>query len=531
MPYTTDAKAGMTVAPHGLAAETGLSVLRDGGNAAEAAIAMAAALAVLYPHMTGLGGDSFWLLAGAGGPVTAVDASGRSGAGVDPAAYRSAFSQMPHRGPWAANTVAGTVSGWQAAFEHSRRHWRGRLSRARLLADAVHFARGGCPVSASQARSAQSKRDELMAQPGFKGAYGDANAGATQYQPALASTLERLAAAGFDDFYRGGLAAALAAKLTELGSPLRIEDLRDHRATVGAPLQLHLSGRLPPGTVYTTAPPSQGLATLLILGLFDRAGSKLAEADAAWVHFLVEATKSAFRTRDELICDPAYMDPIDLHTLLSPDSLDRRVGHIDRSRASPWPAAAAGGDTTWFGVIDGNGRAVSCIQSIYHEFGSGVVLNDTGICWQNRGASFNLDPRHRHALAAKRKPLHTLCPSLARLRDGRTLVFGTMGGDGQPQTQAAILTRHLAFDMPLQAAVDAPRWVLGRTWGEAADTLKLEARFDPRLVGALAERGHAVELVAAYDEMMGHAGILARDRRGVLAGAADPRSDGAVAAF
>ncbi len=531
MPSTTDAKAGMTVAPHALAAETGLSVLRDGGNAAEAAIAMAAALAVLYPHMTGLGGDSFWLLAGAHGPVTAVDASGRTGARVDPAVYRGAFSQMPHRGPWAANTVAGTVSGWQAAFEHSRSQWAGRLPRTRLLADAIHYARDGCLVSASQARSTESKRDELMAQPGFKATYGDAHAGATQYQPTLASTLERLAAAGFDDFYRGELAAALASELMELDSPLRLEDLHEHRAVIGAPLQLHLSGRLPPGTVYTTAPPSQGLATLLILGLFDRAGSQLAGADVEWVHFLVEATKSAFRTRDELLCDPAYMDSIDLHALLSPAALDRRAGHIDPSRASPWPAAAEGGDTTWLGVIDGDGRAVSCIQSIYHEFGSGVVLNDTGICWQNRGASFSLDAGHRRTLAAKRKPFHTLCPSLARLRNGRTLVFGTMGGDGQPQTQAAILTRHLAFDMPLQAAVDAPRWVLGRTWGEGAETLKLEARFDPQLVRALTERGHAVELVAPYDEMMGHAGIVARDRRGLFAGAADPRSDGAVASL
>ncbi len=531
MPYTTDAKAGMTVAPHALAAESGLSVLRDGGNAAEAAIAMAASLAVLYPHMTGLGGDSFWLLAGADGPVMAVDASGRTGAGVDPAAYRSAFSQMPHRGPWAANTVAGTVSGWQAAYAHSRSQWSGRLPRTRLLADAIDYARGGCVVSASQARSTQRKRDELLAQPGFEAAFGDAPAGAAQYQPVLASTLERLAEAGFDDFYRGELAAALAAELMRLGSPLRLDDLREHRAAVGIPLQLHLSGRLPPGTVFTTAPPSQGLATLLILGQFDRAGARLAAADVDWVHFLVEATKSAFRTRDDLLCDPAYMGSIDLHALLSPASLDRRAGRIDPARASPWPAAPAGGDTTWFGVIDGGGRAVSCIQSIYHEFGSGVVLNDTGICWQNRGASFSLDPGHRRALAAKRKPLHTLCPSLARLGDGRTLVFGTMGGDGQPQTQAAILTRHLAFNMPLQAAIDAPRWVLGRTWGEGADTLKLEARFDQRLVRALAERGHAVELVAEYDEMMGHAGIVARDRHGVLSGAADPRSDGAVAAL
>lgn len=531
MLHTTRALRGMAVAPHGLAAESGLAVLRDGGNAAEASIAMAASLAVLYPHMSGLGGDSFWLLSAPGERVAALDACGRSAAALDADAYRAAFEVMPHRGPGAACTMAGTVSGWQAAFEHSRRRWGGALPAARLLDDAIHYAAQGCLVSDSQARSSERKWAELAPQPGFAAVFAHRQAGAVQRQQSLAMTLERLARAGFGDFYRGELARAMADELARLGTPLRLADFERHSARLGAPLALDLAGRLGRGTVYTTAPPSQGLATLLILGQFDQAPGELEPDRAAWVHFLVEATKSAFRTRDRLVRDPADMEPVDFAALLDREALRRRAAQVDPDRAAPWPGPGERGDTTWFGAIDGAGRAVSCIQSLYHEFGSGVVLADTGICWQNRGASFSLTPGHRRALAAGRKPFHTLCPSLARLADGRTLVCGTMGGDGQPQTQAAVLSRYLAFGLPLQAAINAPRWLLGRTWGAGADTLKLEGRFQRGVIDALRRRGHALEVVADYDEVMGHAGAVSRHSDGVLEGAADPRSDGWVAAF
>jgi gamma-glutamyltranspeptidase/glutathione hydrolase len=175
--------------------------------------------------------------------------------------------------------------------------------------------------------------------------------------------------------------------------------------------------------------------------------------------------------------------------------------------------------------------AVSFIQSIYHEFGSGVVLAGTGINWQNRGASFSLDPDALLALKPGKRPFHTLNPAAARLHDGRTMVYGTMGGDGQPQTQAAVFTRHVVFGQPLQTAVSAPRWLLGRTWGQTTDSLKLEARFPDAVVEALIERGHDVEVLLPYDETMGHAGALVRHADGMLEGASDPRSDGGVAAY
>lgn len=531
MLHTTQASRGIAVAPHGLAAQAGLAVLRDGGDAAEACVAMAAALAALYPHMTGLGGDSFWLLAGPGEAVSAVDGSGRSAQGLDPRVYGHAGRTMPHRGPPAAITMAGTVSGWAGALGHSRQHWQGRLPLSRLLEDALYYAEHGAVVSESQARALADKGEELRQQPGFADVFAAAAAGSIQRQPALARTLQRLGQAGLEDFYRGELGRAMAVELQAVGSPLAWVDFQQHRPALDAPLALPLAHRLGRGTLYANRPPSQGLLTLLILGQYDHGPEPLAAESADWIHFLVEATKSAFTVREARLGDVSEQEVQALTGLLDAATLSQWAADIDPARARPWGQDSASADTTWFGAIDGRGRAVSCIQSLYHEFGSGVVLRDTGICWHNRGASFVLEPGSPRTLAPGRKPFHTLCPSLARLDDGRTLVCGTMGGDGQPQTQAALLSRYLDFGLPLQAAVTAPRWVLGRTWGQGSDRLKLEPRFAPEVVEELLRRGHEIELVGAFDEMMGHAGGLVHHRDGLLEGAADPRSDGVVAAF
>jgi gamma-glutamyltranspeptidase/glutathione hydrolase len=178
--------------------------------------------------------------------------------------------------------------------------------------------------------------------------------------------------------------------------------------------------------------------------------------------------------------------------------------------------------------VDARGRAVSAIQSIYHEYGSGVVAGETGIIWQNRGASFSLDPRHVNVLKPGKRPFHTLNPAMY-LENGRPrLVYGTMGGDGQPQTQAAVATRALDYRLPLSDVLDSPRWLLGRTWGQSSDTLKLEGRFAPEVLDELAKRGHAVERVEDYAQMMGHAGVIRVLDDGACEAASDPRSDGAA---
>ncbi len=522
----------MAVAPHSLAAQSALAVLREGGNAVEAMVAAAATIAVVYPHMNSIGGDGFWLVHVPGREPRAIDACGAAAAAATIERYRAqGLASIPFRGGLAANTVAGTVSGWDLALEFSRDALGGRMPLARLLGDAIGYAVDGIPVTRSQTATTHSKLEGLRGQPGFDATFlvgGAAPETGTRFRNArLGATLEHLARAGLDDFYRGDLAQGFARDLAACGSPVAAADLAAHRAQWRTPLALR--HRL--GTLHNMPPPTQGLASLLILGILDALDIGRAEPESAqYVHLCVEAVKQAFAVRDRHVTDPAYMD-VDAQSLLAPDAVAALAARIDRAHAAPWGAGKGPADTIWMGVVDGEGRAVSFIQSLYHEYGSGIVLSGSGVNWQNRGCSFALDERARNALEPGRKPFHTLNPALALLADGRTMVYGNMGGDGQPQTQSAVFTRTVVFGMNPQDAIAAPRWLLGRTWGQVSDTLKLESRFPPRLIEALVRMGHEVEVVGAYDEVVGHAGAIVRRPDGLLEGGTDPRSDGGVAAF
>lgn len=526
---TPRARHGMVTSPHHLASQAGLQILRDGGTAVEAAIAVAAALAVVYPHMTGIGGDGFWLIAEPGKAPTTIDACGRAGAAVDLAYYAAhCCSSIPFRGPLAANTVAGTVSGWQKALDISS-HWQEPMSREQLLEAAIAYADDGIVVTRSQSELTAEKAHELKDQPNFAASFmpnGTAPAeGDILKLSALANTLKRLAADGFETFYKGKLADSIAADLAKVGSPVTGADLQRHEASERPPLTTTVRG----AQLFNVAPPTQGLSSLMILAMFDRLGVTQAEG-FDHIHGLVEATKQAFIVRDEHVGDPDYMTA-DPAVFLDEAKLDELARHIDRKVALPWPHLRKPGDTIWLGVMDGQGRSVSFIQSVYFEFGSGVVLPETGICWQNRGASFRLQETGWNALKPNRKPFHTLNPAMAIFDDGRRMVYGNMGGEGQPQTQAAVFSRYGMFGMPLQQAVSAPRWLLGKTWGDESVTLKVEDRFDPALIQQLRDAGHMVEVLGSYTSTMGHAGAIVLHENGVLEGATDPRSDGAVAAW
>ena len=526
------ARRGMMVAPHALAAQSGLAVLREGGNALEAMVAAAASISVVYPHMNGIGGDSFWLIHAPGQEVVTIDACGRAAANASADYYREQnLQKIPTRGPLAANTVAGTVSGWALAMDYARQQWGGRLPVSRLLEDAIHYAEHGIVVTQSQAACTAAKLAELVNVPGFSDRFlvdGQSPAfGSILKQARIAATLRSLVKNGLDDFYKGELARSIAADLAAVGSPLTLADLASHAAELRAPVMLQHSL----GTLYNMAPPTQGTISLMILGILDQLGLGKVVADSAdHVHLAVEATKQAFMVRDRHITDPAYMH-VDPQQLLADAALATQAAAIDRSRALPWGAHSKRGDTIWMGAIDSAGRAVSMIQSIYHEFGSGIVLANSGINWQNRGCSFSLDEPALNFLQPRRKPFHTLNPALARLNDGRVVVYGTMGGDGQPQTQSAVFTRYAVFGQGMQQAISAPRWLLGRTWGQSSDTLKLESRFDPTLIAELKQRGHDVEVLQAFDETMGHAGGIARHADGTLEAGFDPRSDGAAVGY
>jgi gamma-glutamyltranspeptidase len=526
--HTAGHRRGVVCAPHHAAVEAGRAILADGGNALEAMVAMAATIAAVYPHMNHIGGDGFWLVREPSGRVRALMAAGPAGAKATLAFYREhGFDEIPTRGPLAALTVPGAIGGWMLALDAARAQG-GKLPLSMLLAQAIAFARDGYTVTRSQALLSGEKLAELKDVPGFAAMFLDSGkppkAGDVRRQETLAATLDHLAHAGLEDFYRGDVAREIAADLDRAGSPVTRNDLNRFSASVADPLSVAIQA----GTLYNAPPPTQGLASLMILALYERL--RVGEAETfAHVHGLIEATKRAFRVRDRVVTDPARMN-VPPSQFLEKSFLDAQAEKIDPRKAAKWPAPSGESDTIWMGAADASGCVVSYIQSIYWEFGSGVVLPRTGVLMQNRGASFSLDPRALNALAPGRLPFHTLNPALAVLRDGRVIAYGSMGGDGQPQTQAALFTRHVLYRQPLDVALDAPRWLLGRTWGSTHTNLRMESRFGGELVDRLMSAGHDVEVLPdAYSDTMGHAGAAILHADGTLEAAHDPRADGGAA--
>jgi gamma-glutamyltranspeptidase/glutathione hydrolase len=517
---------GVVCAPHHAAVEAGRAILAEGGNALEAMIAMAASIAVVYPHMNHLGGDGFWLIRWPNGKVRAIMAPGPAGAEARLDLYRD-YETIPTRGPLAALTVPGAVGGWTAAHDAAKT-LGARLPLDIILTAAVGQARNGYVVSRSQARLTTEKLGELADLPGFAPTFlrdgKPPDVGTTLKQEALAATLTHLAFAGLDDFYRGDVGREIAADLERIGSPVTREDITKYQAYLAEPLQ----AELPMATVYNTDAPTQGIASLMILALFARLGVTEAEG-FDHIHGLVESTKRAFRLRDRAVTDPANLAHA-LERCLEPRFIAGEVMKIDRNKAARWPLGTSEGDTVWMGAADTTGLVVSYIQSLYWEFGSGCVLPHTGVLMQNRGVSFSLQRGALNLLAPGRLPFHTLNPALAVLKDGRVMAYGTMGGDGQPQAQSAVFTRHVMFGEPLMEAVDRPRWLLGRTWGDAETRLRLEERFDGHLVERLAAAGHDVAVLAEpYSDTMGHAGAAVLHPNATCEGVHDPRADGGAA--
>ena len=511
-------------APHHLASEAGRAVLAEGGNAIEAMVAMAATISVVYPHMNAIGGDGFWLVHQPGGKVHAIEACGPAGALATIERYREkGHDRIPSRGPDSALTVAGAIGGWEAALSLST-SLGGRMPLKDLLADAIRHCTEGYEISPSELRTWPQQIDAVKEAPGFSDFFWPGGEqpkpGARRKPDALGATFRQLADAGLSDFYRGDIGREIAADLDRIGAPVTRADMEAYRARVVAPLSIKLPGL----TVYNCAPPTQGVAALMILGIFEKVAVARAEGFDHH-HGLVEATKRAFAIRDRIVTDPAFAK-VDPASVLTEAVFAREAEAIDKKRAAAWPFKTGDGDTVWMGAIDGSGLAVSYIQSIYWEYGSGCILPRTGINWQNRGVSFSLDARALNPLQPGRKPFHTLNPAFAGFDDGRIMPYGAMGGDGQPQFQAQILSRYRFGQSPAQA-VDAPRWLFGRTWGAGSISLKLESRFDPMLLARLTGAGHPVEEYSeAYSDQFGHAGMLVKHKKGHVEATHDPRSDG-----
>jgi gamma-glutamyltranspeptidase/glutathione hydrolase len=522
------ARRAAVATPHERASVAGLEMLARGGTAVDAMVAANAALGVVYPHMTGAGGDAFWLIHDAGtGRQHVLNASGRAAAAATLDAYAAGGAlEIAPRGPRAALTVPGAVDGWVQA--HAR---FGRVPFAECLAPAIALARDGFPVAASPARYAADHRDLLAATPATAAAYlGRGGApprrGDVVRLPRLADTLEAIARTGRGAFYEGEIAAAIGAYLARHGGVLTADDLAGHRSDWVEPARVGYRGR----TAVAPPPNSQGFAGLQILGMLEHVDvAALAGDPAGYVDVVVRATALAFEDRDRHLCDPGFGD-IPLDRLLDPAYLAERAALLGGAGA---PAAAlavppAAGDTTFSCAVDADGNAAAVIQSIYQEWGSGVVAGDTGVLLQNRGCFFSLDPAHPNRLAPGKRTAHTLTAAMLIGDHGPELVYGAMGGEGQPQTQAALATRVVDHGCSVAEAVAAPRWLLGRTWGEEHRGLRLEARFGDAVARDLAARGHEnVGLVEDWTDVMGHAqAIQVLPER--LEAAADPRGDGAA---
>ncbi len=521
---TPEFSRAAVAAPHRLAAAAGRDCLAQGGDAIEAMVAMASTIAVVYPHMNGIGGDGFWLIREPGGRVRAIEACGHAGERATAEAYRKLeHATIPTRGPLAALTVPGAIGGWVAALALSKA-LGGRLPLKTLLEPAERHAREGYAISASEGRYDPTADAALMAAPGFAETFlvegKRPEAGATRRMPRLADTFAQLAHAGLDDFYRGDVGREIAVDLERIGSFVTRADLGRFEAAWRKSLSLRIKG----ATLYNTPAPTQGLASLVLLGLYERLGVSRVEG-FAHTHALIEASKRALTIRNEACVDFAYATH-DFLALLSAPWLDAQAAHIDMNRAAPWPLPPDQGDTVWMGAIDDNGLAVSFIQSVYWEYGSGCVLPGTGVTMQNRGLAFSLEAGARNPLRPGRRPTHTLNPPLAVFDDGRVLSYGSMGGDGQPQFQAQVFTR-IAAGESLAQAVSAPRFLFGRSWGVETVSLKLEEGYDDTVAAALAKAGHDIEWRGpAQRDLLGHAGALMRNAKGAIAATHDPRSDG-----
>ncbi|OBZ19017.1 gamma-glutamyltransferase [Bacillus sp. FJAT-27264] len=513
----------MVVSPHYLASAAGNGVLRKGGNAFDAAVAVSACLAVVYPHMTGLGGDSFWMTYHRSeNKVRGYNGSGRSGSGITRDLF-AGLDSIPTRGIHSIVTVPGMVDSWDAVLKEY-----GRLSLAEVLEPAITYAASGFPFSKDQHVNTTEFASFLSSMPKTASIYLPNNRVPLHnekfVQKQLADTLKLIAANGRDEFYKGELAWRIVTSLHAQGGMLNQDDFADHSGCWTEPL--HTSYRN--HTIYQMPPNSQGFVGLMALNLLENFDLQaIPHGSYDYYHLLIEALKRCFRDRNQVLTDPDF-HPIPIEHLLSKAYAKELSQGIQMNLAGIVPTQPVGNDTAHAAVVDSEGNAVSFIQSLYFEFGSGVVAGDTGILLQNRGSFFSLDPSHINTLEPRKRTFHTLMPAMVFKEGSPYILYGTQGGEGQPQTQTLMLTRMLDYGMNPQQAISEPRFVWGRTWGEATEELRVEDRIHGDVIQALHTAGHKVNVVGSMAKVMGHANAIMIDENGFLHGGVDPRADGAV---
>ena len=513
---------GMVATSQPLAATAGLETLESGGNAFDAAVATAAALNVVEPTSTGLGGDVFALYRTADGEVGALRSCGGAPADATRERVRDAITdededpadaEMPMRGPHAV-TVPGTARGWETTVEEF-----GRRTLAENLQHAIRYATEGYPASPVIA-DAWRHGEDLFESENAREAYlvdGERapEPGERVRLPELGRTMERIAEAGADVVYEGEIAEQIAAEVQEAGGFMTVEDLAGFEPEFVDPVSTTYNG----AEVYELPPNNQGLVALEALNIAEELGA--GEADGAErVHLFVEATKRAFHDGHRYITDPEY-EPVP--PLNSSEWAETRADEIDGTASSDvsFMSGTNGedADTVLLCVADDEGNVVSYINSRFAGFGSGLVAGDTGIALQNRGASFSLDDDHPNRLEPGKRPFHTLIPGLVEFDEDDWAAFGVMGGYMQPQGHVQVVANIVDEGLAPQPALDRPRWRY-REDGQLA----VEARFPTDVQNELLRKGH--DLTVLPPVMFGGAQFVRRDPEGVLAGATEPRKDG-----
>ena len=510
------AENGMAATSHPLATTTALSVLKEGGNAVDAALAASATLCVVEPHMTGIGGDCFVILAEPDGSVHGLNGSGRAPAGADAAWYRArGDAAMPATGAHSV-TVPGAVDAWSRLAERF-----GTMGFDRLFADAIRYAEDGFAVHARVARDWANHVDALAADAGAARhslVDGRAPAAGTRYRfPALAQTLRSIAAGGARAFYEGAIAAEMVATVRAGGGFLSEADLASVAAEWVAPIAVGYRGH----DVLEIPPNGQGITALILLRLLDIAGvGGLSPDSARRLHLEIEAGRLAYAVRDHLVADPAAM-PCAPQDLLSDRFIGALAGQLMAERRNPSIVLPdiPSSDTVYLTVVDSDRRAVSFINSLYSGFGAKIATPDAGVVLQNRGACFTIEEGHANELRGGLRPMHTIIPAMA-MKDGKAAIsLGVMGGGYQPMGHAHVLSNMLDFGMDPQQAIDDPRLF----WCEDG-VLEAEAGIAPEVRQALAGMGHGLRDAAAP-----HGGgqmIVIDHANGFLIGASDPRKDG-----
>ncbi len=525
------ARRGMVAASNPLAAQAGVNILRQGGNAADAAVAAAAVMNVVAPASTGIGGDVFALYYDAQTEtVSALNGSGRAPQAASIArVVADGHTQIPPRSHHAV-TVPGAARAWEDLLKRF-----GRMTLADVLTDAIHYARDGYPVSPVFGAAWSSPRVAALLRQGvntedYLPDGQPPQVGQVVRLPSLARTFEMVAEGGADAFYEGAIADAIVETLQALGGCMTHEDLHNHRSTWGDSLHTDYRGL----TVHEHPPNGQGLAALIALNILE--GFDL--SSMAWdaperLHIMVEAMRLAFADARHWIADPAT-DPSPLDFLLSADYAAQRRALISSERAMPPPHYGMppdSSDTIYLCVIDGEGNGCSFINSLYMGFGSGIVAKGTGVFLQNRGANFSMNPEHPNALAGGKRPYHTIIPGLATKGGELWATFGVMGGFMQPQGHVQVISAMIDDDLNPQEALDRPRWCLDS--GTADSRLLLEDGLPVATMAQLGELGHRAQPVSGRARgVFGSGQIIRRDAEtGVLFGGSDPRKDGLVAAF